>query len=84
MSSGLADVVNGITGGINGLLKVIDKDHPLHIPKWTPGNYVSSKIRNKAYGAHALGHQGLPIDEIALVGEEGFELAHHPQKGCLL
>lgn len=81
MSSGLADVVNGITGGINGLLKVIDKDHPLQIPKWTPGNYVSAKKRNKAYGAHALGHQGLTTDEIALVGEEGFELAHHPQKG---
>lgn len=81
MSSGLADVVNGITGGINGLLKVIDKDHPLQIPKWTPGNYVSAKKRNRAYGAHALGHQGLTSDEIALVGEEGFELAHHPQKG---
>ena len=29
----------------------------------------------------ATGTQGLSKDEVALVGEEGFELAHHPNKG---
>lgn len=33
------------------------------------------------FGAHAKGSSGLTEDEIALVGEEGFELAHHPSKG---
>lgn len=30
---------------------------------------------------HAKGSSGLSHDETALVGEEGFELAHHPSKG---
>lgn len=84
MQSGLADTVNDITDGINGVLKFIDKDHPGHIPKWTPKNYVSAKVGKRgkyAPTAYATGTQGIPTDEVALVGEEGFELAHHPQKG---
>lgn len=84
MQSGLADTVNDITDGINGVLKFIDKDHPGHIPKWTPKNYVSAKVGKRgkyAQAAYATGTQGIPTDEVALVGEEGFELAHHPQKG---
>ncbi|KRN77499.1 phage tail tape measure protein [Weissella minor] len=84
MQSGLADTVNDITEGINAVLKFIDKDHPGHIPKWTPTNYVSAKVGKRgkyAQAAYATGTQGIPTDELALVGEEGFELAHHPQKG---
>ncbi|MCV2502019.1 capsid protein, partial [Melissococcus plutonius] len=36
---------------------------------------------NFKFGAHARGSSGLSRDEIALVGEEGMELAHHPNKG---
>lgn len=33
------------------------------------------------FSAHAKGSSGLSEDEVALVGEEGFELAHHPSLG---
>lgn len=65
LQTNLKSIVNGIVDGINGLLNGLHKGWG-KIPKW---------------GAHARGTSGLPEDEIALVGEEGFELAHHPTKG---
>ncbi|HGF7425972.1 TPA: phage tail tape measure protein [Enterococcus faecium] len=65
MKNNLRGIVNGIVDGINVLLNGLHKGWG-KIPKW---------------GAHAKGSSGLTEDEIALVGEEGFELAHHPSKG---
>ena len=65
LQTNLKSIVNGIVDGINGLLNGLHKGWG-KIPKW---------------GAHAKGTSGLSEDEIALVGEEGFELAHHPTKG---
>lgn len=65
LQTNLKSIVNGIVDGINGLLNGLHKGWG-KIPKW---------------GAHAKGTSGLPEDEIALVGEEGFEMAHHPSKG---
>ncbi|AXG38035.1 capsid protein [Enterococcus gilvus] len=65
LQTNLKSIVNGIVDGINGLLNGLHKGWG-KIPKW---------------GAHAKGTSGLTEDEIALVGEEGFELAHHPTKG---
>ncbi|MFC4797732.1 transglycosylase SLT domain-containing protein, partial [Enterococcus devriesei] len=65
LQTNLKSIVNGIVDGINGLLNGLHKGWG-KIPKW---------------GAHAKGTSGLTEDEIALVGEEGFELAHHPAKG---
>jgi len=65
LQNNLKSIVNGIVDGINGLLNGLHKGWG-KIPKW---------------GAHARGTSGLPEDEIALVGEEGFEMAHHPSKG---
>lgn len=39
-----------------------------------------SKYAQPTHG-YATGTRGLLTDEIALVGEEGFELAHHPNRG---
>lgn len=65
LQTNLKSIVNGIVDGINGLLNGLHKGWG-KIPKW---------------GAHAKGTSGLTEDEIALVGEEGFEMAHHPSKG---
>ncbi|MBU5370146.1 tape measure protein [Enterococcus avium] len=65
LQTNLKSIVNGIVDGINGLLNGLHKGWG-KIPKW---------------GAHAKGTSGLSEDEIALVGEEGFEMAHHPSKG---
>lgn len=65
LQNNLKSIVNGIVDGINGLLNGLHKGWG-KIPKW---------------GAHAKGTSGLTEDEIALVGEEGFEMAHHPSKG---
>lgn len=65
---GLADTRDGINtfvDAINGVLNFLHKG-------W--GKIPRMK-------AHAKGTKGLSQDEVALVGEEGFELAHHPQKG---
>lgn len=67
-SEGLTDTRNGINGFINAINGVLNFLHK----GW-------GKI--PTMGAHAKGTKGLSEDEIALVGEEGFELAHHPQKG---
>lgn len=67
-AQGLTDTRDGINtfvDAINGVLNFLHKG-------W-------GKIPRM--GAHAKGTKGLSQDEVALVGEEGFELAHHPQKG---
>ena len=56
---------NGIASGLNSVLDALHKGWG-KIPK---------------IGKHARGASGLSTDEIALVGEEGFELAHNPNRG---
>lgn len=81
-SSGLANIWNGIAGGLNGILKAIGGKSWAKIPEWHPKNYLNlDNDSSKALKGHARGHQGLPTDEVALVGEEGFELAHNSQQG---
>ncbi|MDN6256449.1 MAG: tape measure protein [Tetragenococcus halophilus] len=59
-------VFNSIINGVNGILGFFNE-------KW--------KDKIPTIPAHAKGSSGLSHDETALVGEEGFELAHHPSKG---
>ncbi|MDT2645879.1 tape measure protein [Enterococcus dongliensis] len=68
LKSNLSNIVEAIAHGIGKLIGGLNKD-------WGKG------LRDFKFGAHAKGTSGLPEDEIALVGEEGFELAHHPTKG---
>ncbi|MDN6518675.1 MAG: capsid protein, partial [Enterococcus sp.] len=68
LKSNLSNIVEAIAHGIVKLIGGLNKD-------WGKG------LRDFKFGAHAKGTSGLPEDEIALVGEEGFELAHHPTKG---
>ena len=68
MKTNMGSIVEGVAHGIGHLIHALNKD-------W--GNDL---IKYK-FGAHAKGTSGLTEDEIALVGEEGFELAHHPSKG---
>lgn len=68
MKTNMGSIVEGVAHGIGHLIHALNKD-------W--GNDL---IKYK-FGAHAKGSSGLTEDEIALVGEEGFELAHHPSKG---
>lgn len=56
---------NGIASGLNSVLNALHKGWG-KIPK---------------IGKHARGASGLSTSEIALVGEEGFELAHNPNRG---
>ena len=56
---------NGIASGLNSVLDALHKGWG-KIPK---------------IGKHARGASGLSGDEIALVGEEGFELAHNSNRG---
>jgi TP901 family phage tail tape measure protein len=62
-----AHVLNGISGFFNGVFSKIGLKS-VHIPKWKPAGY-------------ARGTKGTRKDEVALTGEEGFELAHTPGKG---
>ncbi len=62
---GMRTVINAFIGGFNDVLNALHKG-------W--GKIPELK-------KHALGSAGLLQDEVALVGEEGFELAHDPQKG---
>ncbi|MDN6778172.1 MAG: NlpC/P60 family protein [Enterococcus sp.] len=64
----LSSIVEAIAHGIGSLINGLNKD-------WGKG------LKNFKFGAHAKGTSGLREDEIALVGEEGFEMAHHPSKG---
>ncbi|MDT6467866.1 tape measure protein [Enterococcus faecium] len=68
MKTNMGSIVEGVAHSIGHLIHALNKD-------W--GNDL---IKFK-FGAHAKGSSGLTEDEIALVGEEGFELAHHPSKG---
>lgn len=64
----LAHIVNALTGGINAILGFFNDKWKHAIPEWKPKGY-------------ATGTKGILQDEIAVVGEEGFELAHHRNKG---
>ncbi|TBX36475.1 capsid protein [Enterococcus durans] len=68
MKTNMGSIVEGVAHSIGHLIHALNKD-------W--GN----DLINFKFGAHAKGSSGLTEDEIALVGEEGFELAHHPSKG---
>lgn len=68
MKTNMGSIVEGVAHGIGSLINGLNKN-------W--GN----DLKNFKFGAHAKGSSGLTEDEIALVGEEGFELAHHPSKG---
>lgn len=68
LKSNLSSILEAIAHGIGKLIGGLNKD-------WGKG------LRDFKFPAHAKGTSGLPEDEIALVGEEGFELAHHPSKG---
>ena len=61
------DLINSFVDGINGVLNFLHKG-------WGNIGHVSLK-------GFATGTRGLTQDETALVGEEGFELAHHPNRG---
>ena len=61
------DLINSFIDGINGVLNFLHKG-------WGNIGHVSLK-------GFATGTRGLTQDETALVGEEGFELAHHPSRG---
>ena len=61
------DLINSFVDGINGVLNFLHKG-------WGNIGHVSLK-------GYAVGTRGLAQDETALVGEEGFELAHHPNHG---
>lgn len=60
-------LINSFIDGINGVLNFLHKG-------WGNIGHVSLK-------GFATGTRGLAQDETALVGEEGFELAHHPSQG---
>lgn len=60
-------LINKFIDGINGVLNFLHKG-------WGNIGHVSLK-------GFATGTRGLAQDETALVGEEGFELAHHPNQG---
>lgn len=68
MKDNMAGLVEAVAHGIGHLIHALNDG-------W--GNDL---IKFK-FGAHAQGTSGLSQDEIALVGEEGFELAHHPSSG---
>ncbi|EQC90863.1 hypothetical protein LLDT2_06240 [Lactococcus lactis subsp. lactis bv. diacetylactis str. TIFN2] len=61
------NLINSFIDGINGVLNILHKG-------WGNIGHVSLK-------GFATGTSGLAQDETALVGEEGFELAHHPSRG---
>ncbi|WP_342488928.1 phage tail tape measure protein [Bacillus sp. FSL P4-0248] len=74
----LAGVVNTITGGIN---KVLEFMNVKTIPEWKPKGYGSKK--DGAKHSYAKGTDYHPGGR-ALVGEEGYELAHTPGIGTYM
>nr|WGD99326.1 hypothetical protein P5644_11365 [Bacillus velezensis] len=79
----LATKVNAITDGINAFLKFV---HAPTIPEWKPAGYDSrqSSTMQIAPGlAYAKGTDFHPGGR-ALVGEEGWELAHTPGIGTYI
>ncbi|USK23785.1 phage tail tape measure protein [Bacillus altitudinis] len=79
----LAGVVNTITGGINDVLEFLGMGRP--IKEWKPsGHGGRKKEMNVAPGkAYAKGTDYHPGGR-ALVGEEGYELAHTPGVGTYM
>lgn len=74
----MAGVVNSITGGIN---KILEFMHIPTIPEWKPKGYQDTSKMQVAPGvAYAKGTDFHPGGK-ALVGEEGWELAHTPGIG---
>ncbi|KRT93740.1 phage tail tape measure protein [Bacillus glycinifermentans] len=75
----LAGVVNKITGGINTVLEFM---HAPTIPEWKPKGYNgrSEKMQIAPGAAYAKGTDFHPGGK-AIVGEEGWELAHTPGIG---
>lgn len=74
----MAGVVNKITGGINTVLEFM---HIPTIPEWKPKGYSGNSEMKIAPGkAYAKGTDFHPGGR-ALVGEEGYELAHTPGIG---
>ncbi|MDE1453256.1 phage tail tape measure protein [Bacillus paralicheniformis] len=75
----LAGVVNKITGGINTVLEFM---HIPTIPEWKPKGYNgrSEKMQIAPGAAYANGTDFHPGGR-AIVGEEGWELAHTPGIG---
>ncbi|MDE1367652.1 phage tail tape measure protein [Bacillus licheniformis] len=75
----IAGFVNSITGGIN---KVLEFMHIPTIPEWKPKGYSgnSEKMQVAPGVAYAKGTDFHPGGK-ALVGEEGWELAHTPGVG---
>lgn len=61
------DLINSFIDGVNGVLNFLHKG-------WGKIGHISLK-------GFATGTRGLSANETALVGEEGFELAHHPSRG---
>ncbi|MDR4995828.1 phage tail tape measure protein [Bacillus altitudinis] len=74
----LAGVVNTITGGINEVLKFMNMPT---FPEWKPKGYGSKK--GGAKHSYAKGTDYHPGGR-ALVGEEGYELAHTPGIGTYM
>lgn len=68
LKKNLSSIVEAIAHGIGSLINGLNKD-------W------GKSLQSFKFGAHAKGTSGLTEDEIALVGEEGYEVAHHPSKG---
>lgn len=74
----MAGVVNSITGGIN---KILEFMHIPTIPEWKPKGYQdTSKMQIAPGAAYAKGTDFHPGGK-AIVGEEGWELAHTPGIG---
>lgn len=65
--AGLAHVVNAITGGLNSVWKFFTGKNT-GIDPWKPKGYKT-------------GVNNLSSGRLAVVGEEGFELGHHPAHG---
>ncbi|NPC90968.1 phage tail tape measure protein [Bacillus sp. WMMC1349] len=78
----LARIINKITGGIN---KVLEFFHAPTIPEWKPKGYSDNdkKMQVAPGAAYAKGTNFHPGGQ-ALVGEEGWELAHSPGIGTYM
>ncbi|MEJ6358716.1 phage tail tape measure protein [Lactiplantibacillus plantarum] len=65
--AGFAHAYNGVINFVDGIFKWMT-GHTTSIHRWYPKGY-------------ARGVNGLSRDELAVVGEEGYELAYHPKQG---
>lgn len=69
------DVINKIIDGFNWVAKFFGSKGIDHV------SFTPTKAGNMQQKAYATGTRGIATDETALVGEEGFELAHTPGVG---